>query len=344
MFSRETIRDPTVRAVNKTGGDKVERNARIGAFMAEEDFLTRRLIDPLGKSSRLDTHTGLAHSALKAFDAQWTNASRDYKRRRVSPSQPKNPTFLTHVAFLQVGRARNTPKSRDPTAPDPVSPEQWAGFGGAPFLAPASALSRPPSTTDTVAPQLLESPENTGRKVEIEDDDNDNDDALFRSIRKVLVADPKYAQGVIAAIRELPVGKQQFLRQSCDCTRGRGSSNDGNHVGVTDRSFDEDCAANETVDEGGGSSTGAANPKQTAVAGSSTAPARLSSSKPGRNRVKSGNEGEGDEDQGGRQNKRASSGGCADKTWLCPYSIMYPHLVSGACRPRTSFRSLSDLR
>ncbi|GKT74845.1 hypothetical protein ColTof4_07268 [Colletotrichum tofieldiae] len=329
MFSRETIRDPIVRAVNKTGGDKVERNARIGAFMAEEDFLTRRLIDPLGKSSRLDTHTGLAHSALEAFDAQWTNASRDYKRRRVSP---------------RLAELGTPPKSRDPTAPDPVSPEQWAGFGGAPFLAPASALSRPPSTTDTVAPQLLESPENTGRKVEIEDDDNDNDDALFRSIRKVLFANPKYAQGVIAAIRELPVGKQQFLRQSCDCTRGRGSSNDGNHVGVTDRSFDEDCAANETVDEGGGSSTGAANPKQTAVAGSSTTPARLSSSKPGRKRVKSGNEGEDDEDQGGRQNKRPSSGGCADKTWLCPYSIMYPHLVSGACRPRTSFRSLSDLR
>ncbi|GKT64869.1 hypothetical protein ColTof3_12208 [Colletotrichum tofieldiae] len=201
MFSRETIRDPIVRAVNKTGGDKVERNARIGAFMAEEDFLTRRLIDPLGKSSRLDTHTGLAHSALEAFDAQWTNASRDYKRRRVSP---------------RLAELGTPPKSRDPTAPDPVSPEQWAGFGGAPFLAPASALSRPPSTTDTVAPQLLESPENTGRKVEIEDDDNDNDDALFRTPKASSPPSVNYRSESNSFYGRVAIAREAVARQTTE--------------------------------------------------------------------------------------------------------------------------------
>lgn len=162
---------------------------------------------------------------------------------------------------------------------------------------------------------------------------------ILSSIRRVFSTRPEYAQRIIRAVQELPDETRQLHQRSRESRRRRNSSKseDGNlssSYGTVSRG---ESQARKTA--------GSANGVQGGPSVAST-PSSTSNNRVKRKRGANHQQDDEDDEDDDKANpyKRSLPEGRRHKTWLCPYSLRFPRLTSGACRLPTTFKTLSDLK
>lgn len=161
-----------------------------------------------------------------------------------------------------------------------------------------------------------------------------DDNNLFLSIWRVLNATPEYAWTIVA---EFIYRTEEFTPCDFDCMEELDELDDSDLDYINQDGY-------EATGVNGSSLTGkATSGKKAQTWTPTTVPG---SSKPSHDYMeqKRNRDNEDDEDDKKDKVNKKTRLEMLGKRWLCPYSLMYRDLISGACRAPTKFRSFSDLK